>query len=180
MSLAEVHADGDAVVDVGAEMAAIGKGARAAAQRLANATTKEKNVALKAMAKAIRANAEDILSENLLDVDETREAGAAESFVDRLTLNPERIEAMAAGIEAIAALPDPVGKVMDAWDRPNGLRIERVRPALGVIGIIYESRAKVTAGTGALCVKGGNGAILRGGSDSFRSAGAIHDCLVEG
>lgn len=180
MSLAEVHTDGDAGVDIGAEMTTIGAAARSAAQRLAVATTKEKNTALNAMATAIRQNADVILSENALDVAETREAGAADSFVDRLTLTPERVEAMAAGIEEIAALPDPVGTVMAEWDRPNGLHIERVRTALGVIGIIYESRPNVTADTGALCLKAGNAAILRGGSDSFRSSSAIHACLVEG
>ena len=109
-----------------------------------------------------------------------RKRSVAGSFLDRLTLTPERIEAMAKGIEEIAALPDPVGAVLAAWDRPNGLHIERVRTPLGVIGIIYESRPNVTADAGALCLKAGNAAILRGGSDSFRSSAAIHACLVAG
>ncbi|WP_421724860.1 glutamate-5-semialdehyde dehydrogenase [Bauldia sp.] len=180
MSLAEVRPDNDADVDVGAEMAAIGVAARDAARRLANATTKEKNAALRAMAAAIRDNAETILEANSADVDDTRAAGAAAAFIDRLTLTLDRVEAMAAGIEMIAELPDPVGTVMAEWDRPNGLKIDRVRTPIGVIGIIFESRPNVTADAGALCLKAGNAAILRGGSDSFRSSGAIHAALVQG
>ena len=180
MSLAEAQADASAGVDVATEMAAIGKAARTAARRLANATTKEKNAALRAMAKAIRQNSAAILAENALDVADAREAGSAGSFIDRLALDPKRVEAMAAGIDEIAALPDPVGTVLAEWDRPNGLHIERVRTPLGVVGIIYESRPNVTADAGALCLKAGNAAILRGGSDSFRSSRAIHACLVEG
>jgi glutamate-5-semialdehyde dehydrogenase len=180
MSLAVAQADASAGVDVATEMAAIGKAARTAARRLAYATTKEKNLALRAMAKAIRRNSPAILAENALDVADAREAGVVESFIDRLTLDPKRVEAMAVGIDEIAALPDPVGTVLAEWDRPNGLHIERVRTPLGVIGIIYESRPNVTADAGALCLKAGNAAILRGGSDSFRSSGAIHACLVEG
>ena len=121
-----------------------------------------------------------ILAENALDVADAKQAGVAGSFLDRLTLDAARIEAMAKGIEEIAALPDPVGTVLAAWDRPNGLHIERVRTPLGVIGIIYESRPNVTADAGALCLKAGNAAILRGGSDSFRSSSAIHACLTAG
>jgi len=180
MSLAEAEAGASTAVDVATEMAAIGEAARTAARRLAYATTKEKNAALRAMAKAIREKSEAILAENALDVADARETGAAVSFIDRLTLDPKRVEAMAAGIDEIAALPDPVGTVLAEWDRPNGLHIERVRTPLGVIGIIYESRPNVTADAGALCLKAGNAAILRGGSDSFRSSHAIHGCLVEG
>jgi glutamate-5-semialdehyde dehydrogenase len=178
MSLAEAETATKA--DVGAEMAAIGQAARNAARRLANATTAEKNRALVAMAAAIRQSVATILAENALDVADARQANLAASFIDRLSLDPKRIEAMAAGIDQIAALPDPVGTVLAAWDRPNGLHIERVRTPLGVIGIIYESRPNVTADAGALCLKAGNAAILRGGSDSFRSSAAIHACLVTG
>jgi glutamate-5-semialdehyde dehydrogenase len=163
-----------------AEMAAIGRAARAAARQLANASTAAKNKALLAAAASIRRNAAAILAENALDVADVKKANVAPSFVDRLTLSPARIEAMAKGIEEVAALPDPVGTVTAAWDRPNGLHIERVRTPLGVIGIIYESRPNVTADAGALCLKAGNAAILRGGSDSFRSSTAIHRCLLEG
>ena len=178
MSLAEVHTEKRS--DIGAEMRAVGRAARAAMRRLARATTAEKNKALAAMAAAIRENWDVILAEKALDVADGTQAKLAGSFLDRLTLNPERIEAMAKGIEEIAALPDPVGTVLAAWDRPNGLHIERVRTPLGVIGIIYESRPNVTADAGALCLKAGNAAILRGGSDSFRSSSAIHACLVAG
>ena len=175
---AATEAGGDAAVDT--DMNALGRQARAAAQRLANATTAEKDAALAAMAAALRGNEAAILAANALDVSAARGSGAAASFVDRLTLNPARIETMAKGIEEIAALPDPVGSVIAEWDRPNGLHIERVRTPLGVVGIIYESRPNVTADAGALCLKAGNAAILRGGSDSFRSSAAIHRCLAEG
>ena len=178
MSLAE--AETETRSDIGAQMRAIGSAARTAARRLARATTAEKNKALLAMAAALRGRTQTILAENALDVADAREAKLAGSFLDRLTLTPERIEAMAKGIEEIAELPDPVGTVLAAWDRPNGLHIERVRTPLGVIGVIYESRPNVTADAGALCLKAGNAAILRGGSDSFRSSTAIHACLVAG
>jgi glutamate-5-semialdehyde dehydrogenase len=165
---------------VAADMLALGRRAREAARRLAVATTDEKNRALAAMAAALRRHEATILSANGLDVATARTSGATEAFVDRLTLTPARIEAMAKGIEEIAALPDPVGAVIAEWDRPNGLHIERVRTPLGVIGIIFESRPNVTADAGALSLKAGNAAILRGGSDSFRSSAAIHQCLVEG
>lgn len=159
---------------------ALGGRARQAARRLAIATTEEKNNALAEMAAAIRRNQATILAANDLDVAAAKESGVADSFVDRLTLTPERIEAMANGIDEIAALPDPVGAVIAEWDRPNGLHIERVRTPLGVIGIIYESRPNVTADAGALSLKAGNAAILRGGSDAFRSSAAIQQCLAEG
>jgi glutamate-5-semialdehyde dehydrogenase len=181
MSLAtKPRATTEAAGNVASDMIALGHRARAASERLAKATTVEKNSALAGMAAALRHNQAAILTANALDVSAARASGAAESFVDRLTLTPARIVAMATGIEEIAALPDPVGAVIAEWDRPNGLHIQRVRTPLGVIGIIYESRPNVTADAGALCLKAGNAAILRGGSDSFRSSTAIHQCLVEG
>jgi glutamate-5-semialdehyde dehydrogenase len=166
--------------DIAAEMDAIGRAARAAARQLANAPTAAKNKALLTAAAAIRRNASAILAENALDLASVKGEGAAASFIDRLTLSPARVEAMAKGLEEVAALPDPIGTVTAEWDRPNGLHIERVRTPLGVIGIIYESRPNVTADAGALCLKAGDAAILRGGSDSFRTSSAIHRCLVEG
>jgi len=161
-------------------MADIGRRARAAARPLAVASTKAKNDALVAMADAILRNEQAILDANAVDMSNGEEAGLSGSFMDRLKLNPSRIEAMAEGIREIAALKDPVGDVIAAWDRPNGLHIERVRTPLGVIGVIYESRPNVTADAGALCLKAGNPVILRGGSDSINSSSAIHACMVEG
>ena len=167
--------------DVAAEMAAIGHAAREAARKLATAPTEEKNRALLAMASAIRRDEAAILAANARDLAAMkRTPGTNEAFINRLTLTSARVEAMAKGIEEIADLPDPVGAVIAAWDRPNGLHIERIRTPLGVIGIIYESRPNVTADAGALCLKAGNAAILRGGSDSFNSTEAIHRCMVEG
>jgi len=161
-------------------MDAIGKRARAAARRLALAPTETKNAALQAMADALVASTETILAENAVDLDRASSAGMAASFIDRLTLTPDRIAAMAEGLRTVAALPDPVGATIAAWDRPNGLSIERVRTPLGVIGVIYESRPNVTADAGALCLKSGNAVILRGGSDSVRSSAAIHAAMVAG
>jgi glutamate-5-semialdehyde dehydrogenase len=166
--------------DIAAEMNAIGTAARGAARILANASSAAKNRALLAAAAALRRDEATILAENALDVADMKAEGAAASFIDRLALTPGRIAAIAKGLEEIASLPDPVGTVIAAWDRPNGLHIERVRTPLGVIGIVYESRPNVTADAGALCLKAGNAAILRGGSDSFRSSAAVHRCLVEG
>lgn len=161
-------------------MLEIGRRARAAARRLALAPAEQKNAALAAMAKAIRARTDEILAANARDVAAMQTEGALASFIDRLTLTPARIEGIAAAIDEIAALPDPVGTVISAWDRPNGLHLERVRTPLGVIGVIYESRPNVTADAGALCLKAGNAVILRGGSDSFHSSTAIHAALAEG
>ena len=161
-------------------MADLGRRARAAARPLALAGADRKNVALRGMAAAILRRQQEILDANAIDLANGEEAGLAGSFLDRLTLTPERIRAMADGIGAIAGLRDPVGEVIAAWDRPNGLQIERVRTPLGVIGVIYESRPNVTADAGALCLKAGNAVILRGGSDSVNSSAAIHACLVEG
>jgi glutamate-5-semialdehyde dehydrogenase len=166
--------------DLAAAMAAIGRGARTAARILALAPAAQKDRALTAMAAAVRAQAPAILAANAEDADEARKGGATGAFIDRLVLNGARIEGMAAGIETVRGLADPVGTTIDAWTRPNGLNIERVRVPLGVIGIIYESRPNVTADAGALSLKSGNAAILRGGSDSARSSRAIHAALVEG
>ncbi|MEM1200333.1 MAG: glutamate-5-semialdehyde dehydrogenase [Pseudomonadota bacterium] len=166
--------------DLAAEMSLLGKRAREAAKVLANAGTEAKNAALAAMALAVRANVETILSANAKDLEAARNADLRASFIDRLTLTPERIEAMAKGLDDIAALPDPVGETLASWERPNGLKISRVRTPIGVIGIIYESRPNVTADAGALSMKAGNAAILRGGSDSYHSSGAILACLQKG
>ncbi|CCM77785.1 gamma-glutamylphosphate reductase [Rhizobium mesoamericanum STM3625] len=158
----------------------IGRKAKAAARPLRFAPTEAKNRALNAMADAILANKDHILSENAKDLKDVAGTDMLASFVDRLTLTDRRIAEMAEGIRAIAALKDPVGEVIAAWDRPNGLKIERVRTPLGVIGVIFESRPNVTADAGALCLKAGNAVILRCGSDSRRSSQAIHACLVQG
>ncbi len=163
-----------------ATMREIGREARHAAHTLALAPAARKNAALAAMAGSIRRARSAILAANAEDVAGAKAAGATAAFRDRLTLDGERIEAMAAGLEAIRKLKDPVGTVTASWRRPNGMRIERVRVPLGVIGVIYESRPNVTADAGALCLKAGNAVILRGGSESFRSARAIHAAMVEG
>jgi len=161
-------------------MLAIGRAARAAQRELAIAPTAAKNLALTAAAGALRARTREILDANALDLAAARERGTTDAFLDRLALDEKRIEAIAQGLEEIAALEDPVGTIISAWDRPNGLHIERVRTPLGVIGIIYESRPNVTADAGGLCLKAGNAAILRGGSESFHSSRAIHACLAAG
>jgi glutamate-5-semialdehyde dehydrogenase len=161
-------------------MLALGRAARAAQRKLALASSAQKNQALLAMAAEVRAAATIIASENAGDVAQAREKGLKASFIDRLTLTPERIEAMAKGLEDIAALADPVGAVTEEWARPNGMKIARVRVPIGVIGIIYESRPNVTADAGALTMKSGNAAILRGGSDGFRSSVAIVAALQRG
>ncbi|URQ75036.1 MAG: glutamate-5-semialdehyde dehydrogenase [Candidatus Ochrobactrum gambitense] len=166
--------------DIAAIMAEVGRKAKAAAAPLAIAGTEQKNKALLAAADAILQSRDAILEANKLDLANAAASGMAASFVDRLTLDDKRIEGIAEGIRAIAALPDPVGAVIAEWDRPNGLHIERVRTPLGVIGVIYESRPNVTADAGALCLKAGNAVILRGGSDSAHSSAAIHKALVTG
>ena len=163
-----------------ATMREIGREARRAARTLALAPAAQKNEALAAMAKAIRRGQPAILAANAEDVAEAKSAGATPAFLDRLTLDAERIADAAAGLDIIRKLKDPVGTVLAAWRRPNGMRIERVRVPLGVIGVIYESRPNVTVDAGALCLKAGNAAILRGGSESFRSARSMHAALVEG
>ncbi len=166
--------------DIVALMAELGRKARAAARPLAIATAERKHAALVAMAEAITRREQEILDANALDMANGEEAGLSSAMLDRLKLNAQRIRAIADGIRAIAELRDPVGDVIAEWDRPNGLHIERVRTPLGVVGVIYESRPNVTADAGALCLKAGNAVILRGGSDSLNSSGAIHVCLVEG
>jgi glutamate-5-semialdehyde dehydrogenase len=166
--------------DVHALMIEIGRAAKDAAQALARADTEAKNRVLAEAARAIRARSNEILAANAKDVEAGRAEGLNGSMLDRLALDLKRIEGMAHAVEEIAALPDPVGAIMSEWDRPNGLHIQRVRVPLGVIGIIYESRPNVTADAGALCLKSGNAAILRGGSDSFHSSSAILACMQEG
>jgi glutamate-5-semialdehyde dehydrogenase len=161
-------------------MMTLGQAARKAASVLALASTEQKNQALMAMAAKIRRSAADILSENARDLENAKARELKGSFLDRLTLDEARLEAMAKGLEDIAALPDPVGHVMAKWTRPNGLEISRLRVPIGVIGIIYESRPNVTADAGGLCLKSGNAAILRGGSDSFHTSAAIVACLQRG
>jgi glutamate-5-semialdehyde dehydrogenase len=166
--------------ELASRMLAIGRSAQKAARELAIASTDAKNRALRKMAWKIRVDAPAILLANTTDIEAAGKAELRTSFIDRLTLNPERIEAMASGLEAIADLADPVGGVIADWERPNGLEISRVRMPIGVIGIIYESRPNVTADAGALCMKAGNAAILRGGSDSYHSSRAILNCLQAG
>ena len=161
-------------------MADLGKRARAAARKLGLAPEEQKNRALRAMASAVREATAAILAANAQDVETMTANGQIASFLDRGTLTAERIEDIAQALEAIGALPDPVGHVMSEWERPNGLKIERVRTPLGVIGVIYESRPNVTADAGALCLKAGNAVILRGGSDTLQSNLAIHAALQKG
>jgi glutamate-5-semialdehyde dehydrogenase len=166
--------------NIPALMQEIGAAAKDAARTLAGAPAETKNRALTEAANSLRGNAAALLDANAKDMDGGREKGLTASLLDRLALDEKRIEAMAVGLEQIAALEDPVGFVMDRWQRPNGLDISRVRVPLGVIGIIYESRPNVTADAGSLCLKSGNASILRGGSESFHSSTAIFDCMQEG
>jgi glutamate-5-semialdehyde dehydrogenase len=166
--------------DIPALMAEIGQRARAAAAVLASASSEAKAKALTEAAAALRRDADAVIAANARDLDHGRDKGLSPAMMDRLALDADRIEAMASGLEAIAAQDDPVGATMAEWDRPSGLHIRRVRTPLGVIGVIYESRPNVTADAGALCLKSGNAVILRGGSESFHSSAAIHVCLVEG
>jgi glutamate-5-semialdehyde dehydrogenase len=161
-------------------MKELAKRAREAARVLALAPPEQKNRALEAIERAIRANAATILAANAEDVAEVRGAGATSAFIDRLTLTQARIDAMADGVATVREIKDPVGVVTERWQRPNGMTIERVRVPLGVVAVIFESRPNVAADAGVLCLKSGNAVILRGGSDSFRSCRAIHECLVKG
>ena len=170
--------DGNA--DLPALMNGLASRARAAARLLALASPEQKNRALEAMERAIRGHAAQILAANGEDVAEVRAAGATAAFIDRLTLTQARVDAMADGIATVRGISDPVGVVTESWQRPNGMTIERVRVPLGVVAVIFESRPNVAADAGVLCLKSGNAVILRGGSDSFRSCRAIHDCLVQG
>ncbi|HZL61755.1 MAG TPA: glutamate-5-semialdehyde dehydrogenase [Pseudolabrys sp.] len=166
--------------DIAACLGEIGRQARVAARMLALAPTAQKDRALELMAGAVRGQISSILAANAEDITEARASGVTGAFLDRLILDAGRVEAIAAAIDAVRALKDPVGVVTESWARPNGMSIERVRVPLGVIGIIYESRPNVTADAGALCLKSGNAAILRGGSDSLRTSRAIVAALGQG
>jgi len=158
----------------------IGKKARKASQQLAMADSKIKDNALALMGRSIIEDKKIIIQENQIDIEKAKENNISNAFLDRLTLNEERIESIAIGLKEISNLNDPVGEQIGRWKRPNGLDIARVRTPLGVIGVIYESRPNVTADAGALCLKAGNAVILRGGSESYNSSKAIHRCLVKG
>lgn len=173
-------ADGSAAGELGTLMRRLGEAALAARSVLAAAPRTQKDAALLAAAAALRTHQVEVLAANALDMTQAEHKDLSAAMLDRLRLDPSRLEAMARGLEAIAALPDPVGRVLEEWRRPNGLVIARIAVPLGVIGIIYESRPNVTADAGALCLKSGNAVILRGGSESARSSAAIHRCLVEG
>jgi glutamate-5-semialdehyde dehydrogenase len=166
--------------DVAGLMADLGSRARAAARTVALAPTRRKNAALLAMADALRANAAAILAANALDLADSKSAGQNAAFIDRLMLDTARLDGVADAVAEVAALTDPVGRVLAGWTQPNGLRFERVATPLGVIAVIFESRPNVTADAGALCLKSGNAAILRAGSDSFRTSSAIAAALREG
>jgi glutamate-5-semialdehyde dehydrogenase len=167
-------------LDLSAYMQGVGKRARAAAKSLATASTQTKNAALEAMAAAMLRDSETLLGANTQDVAAARAAGESSAFVDRLTLAPATIGAMAEGLRQIAALPDPVGEVSELKYRPTGIRVGRMRVPLGVVGVIYESRPNVTADAAGLCLKAGNACILRGGSEAFHSNQAIAACVHEG
>ena len=179
LKFAEAKPDADAT-DINAVMTALGRAARAAARVLAASADDDRSAALRSAAASVRGRAGEILAANRRDIAEAAARRAAPAFVDRLALDAGRIAGIAAGLEAIAALPDPVERVLARFERPNGLVIERVAVPLGVIGIVFESRPAVTADAGALCLKAGDAAILRGGSESFHSAALIHACLVDG
>jgi glutamate-5-semialdehyde dehydrogenase len=170
----------DADADLPDLMKELATRAREAARVLALAPPGQKNRALEAIERAIRTDAATILAANAEDVAEVRAGGATSAFIDRLTLTQGRIDAMADGVATVREIKDPVGVVTERWKRPNGMTIERVRVPLGVVAVIFESRPNVAADAGVLCLKSGNAVILRGGSDSFRSCRAIHQCLVKG
>lgn len=168
------------VEDIAEQMRQIGSAARAAAAELGSVSAALKEAALLAAADAVWARRDEIMAANALDMAFGRDKGLSAAMLDRLALDADRISGIVAGLRAVAAQPDPVGRVLAEWDRPNGLHIRRVATPLGVVGVIYESRPNVTADAGALCLKAGNAVILRGGSESFHSSGAIHACMVEG
>lgn len=167
-------------MDIQAEMKKIGAQAKAASAELAFASAEQKQQALENAATAVWDARADIIAANALDMDFGRNKGLSPAMLDRLMLEEDRIQGIVDGLRAVAAQADPIGAVLSEWDRPTGLHIQRVRTPLGVIGVIYESRPNVTADAGALCLKAGNAVILRGGSESFHSSGAIHKCLVQG
>ncbi|SFM71162.1 glutamate-5-semialdehyde dehydrogenase [Shimia aestuarii] len=168
------------IADIPALMAQIGANAKAASAELAFAPAEAKTKALNAAADAVWANRAEIIAANAKDMEFGREKGLSAAMMDRLMLDEARIQGIVDGLRAVAGQDDPVGEVLTEWDMPSGLHIKRVRTPLGVVGVIYESRPNVTADAGALCLKSGNAVILRGGSESFHSSGAIHACLVEG
>ena len=175
--MAEAARSRETEQDIAAEMAALGAEARAAARVLAASSGEDRRRALKAAAAAIRDDEAAILEANAKDMAAAEASGLSGALLDRLALDPGRVEAMAAGVEEVAALDDPLGRLLGEWERPNGLRIHRVSVPIGVIGIIYESRPNVTADAGALCLMAGNAAILRGGSESYHSSRAIAAAL---
>jgi len=166
--------------DIPALMADIGRRAKAAAAELGFAPAEVKRGALEAAADAVMAHEDEILAANARDMDVARGKGLGAAMLDRLKLDAARLGGIVESLRAVAAQADPVGEVMAEWDMPSGLHIRRVRTPLGVVGVIYESRPNVTADAGALCLKAGNAVILRGGSESFHSSGALHACLIEG
>ena len=168
------------VTDIAGDMIAMGKAARTASAELASCSGEQRDLALRSAAAALRSNAESILAANQDDRAAARKRGCSAPILDRLMLDEGRIEAIAGSLETISEIPDPVGRVLAEWERPNGLKIQRVAVPLGVIGIIYESRPNVTADAAALCVKSGNAVIMRGGSESFHSSQAIYKCMREG
>src|SRR3954468_24600867 len=170
----------NAPADIHSYMLEVGRRARAASRELARADTETKNRALAAIAAAIRRDGARLIAENAKDVESAREAGEDAAFVDRLSLTAKSIEAMAQGVEQVAALPDPVGELSERVRRPTGIEVARMRVPLGVIGIVYESRPNVTVDAAALCLKAGNACILRGGSESVRSNLAIAACVHQG
>jgi glutamate-5-semialdehyde dehydrogenase len=166
--------------DVRQYMQSLGRQARAAARELARADTGAKNAALASMAAAIRRDSAKLIAANALDIESARSSGKDAAFIDRLTLTAKSVESMAAGLEQVATLPDPIGEVTEVRERPSGIKVGRMRVPLGVVGIIYESRPNVTADAAALCLKSGNACILRGGSESVHSNVAIAACVTEG
>jgi len=166
--------------NIDAIMDDIGKRAKAAAAELAFASAERKHAALISAADSVWKNRAEIIAANKLDLDFGRDKGLSPAMMDRLMLDEPRVQSIVDGLKAVAEQADPVGEVIEEWDRPTGLNIRRVRTPLGVIGVVYESRPNVTADAGALCLKSGNAVILRGGSESFHSSGAIHACLVQG
>ncbi|GEP11987.1 glutamate-5-semialdehyde dehydrogenase [Methylobacterium gnaphalii] len=177
LNLRSELADAD---DLPTQMAEIGRRARAATRGMALATAQTKDIALRAIAERIRAHAADILRENARDVSAAKAAGQSNAIIDRLTLDERRVAGIAEAVAQVGALPDPVGRQLAAFERPNGLLIERVAVPLGVVGVIFESRPNVTADAGALCLKAGNAAILRAGSDAHRTATVIARAMSEG
>ena len=167
-------------MDIQEYMQTLGRQARAASRQLARASTADKNAALCAMAAAIRERREELLAANARDLEEARAAGLEPAMIDRLTLNAKGIEAMAQGLEQVAALPDPIGEITDVKRRPSGIQVGKMRVPLGVIGIIYEARPNVTADAAALCLKSGNAAILRGGKEALHCNQAIAACVRAG